>query len=114
MLRKLRKQKARVPRTKLERTVSELASGALVDHLKRYVNMAGTAARVFEDTGDPSALDSAVEAGEALLVVARELLGRTPEAAYAPRMNLHLQELVDEFLRRHGAVPPGVIEAPKN
>jgi hypothetical protein len=103
----------RAPGGKLERTVSQASSGALVDYLKRYVNQAGTAARRYEDTLNPHALDELLDAAEAIPVIAQELKRRVKESDFSPLADSHLQELVEEFQLRHGgSTPPGVLSQP--
>ena len=104
----------RAPVSKLERSVSSLTTGALIDYLKRYVNSAGNSVRLFEDTGDPAALDALFENGDALQVLARELKTRVKDHPYSPAPNMHLQELVEKYQFKTGvsSMPPGMREQP--
>lgn len=104
-------RRKRTPASELEKIVSGLGSGALVDYLKRYTNSLGNSVRHFEDTGDPLALDVIQENTEAVALLAQELRNRVKDFT-PPAPDFHLQMLVREFERRYGATPPGVPSRP--
>jgi hypothetical protein len=97
----------------LERSVSSLGSGALLDYLKRYINEAGVAIRQVEDYADPAPLDVILANTEAIIVLTQELKSRVKDSDYSPAPNQHLQFLVERFQLQHaGATPPGVPAQP--
>lgn len=81
---------------------SQLDSGALKDHLQRYVASLAQATRLFEASGDPLALDVILENTEAIEALTVELRrrARLRTTSYAPPLEKNLEGLLAEFHRR--------------
>lgn len=89
----------------MERVASSANAGQLKDELQRYVNSAGTAIRMFEETGDPLALDVVLENTAVLTVLATELKNRADQGTgYAPVPDARLQGLLDQYLKKRQQV----------
>jgi hypothetical protein len=84
--------------------------GQLKDELQRYVNSMGQATRLFEENGDPLALDVILENVSTITVLTTELKRRADQGAgYAPVPDQRLQGLLERYLQqqqRQAAVAP--------
>lgn len=85
--------------TRMEQKASRASAGELKDSLQQYVNSIGQATRIFEEGGDPVALDVIIENLVTVRVLAVELRSRKSEG-YQPAPDAHLEKLTQEFLRR--------------
>jgi hypothetical protein len=92
----------------MQQVASQAGTGALKDHLQRYVNSLGQATRLFEESGDPLSLDVIQDNCGAIQAIVVELQARAGrDSGYAPIPDMHLEELTREFLRRRMAESSG-------
>jgi hypothetical protein len=97
--------------TRIEQVASQLDAGVLKDHLQRLIASQGQAMRLFEESGDPLALDVIAENTESIWRLTKELQRRSKgPGAYQPVPDKHLEELTTKYLRQtaaaRGALPP--------